>query len=346
MGRPGTLLVYTLCRRQLTKNQIWTIGGSKVCRGIVATPAKAQSFEVAFDGSVSDPSASSHDISHCGTIYPPEDDETSQISNPITGLIIHPPNLSQSTPVPYFSLVRVSATLTNYNWYQSNLPLPSNPEEQSQRPRWATEISKYVEAKQPISIAYRSINPDSGEIDEGDDLRAEDAGEEDMEKDDDSSEYNSDEDYDKTDFLEQIQRLNEMEQVNTTRVRIMGMTISPGGGTTAVFITLFSAFKPERLVFSGLRCRVLFGQNLAPIDEAVVSMKNLSTEARMWEWMYGGGRPVPGVVMSSADENSSRKALRVKFQAIAAAKKCVFCGLSVAVQESTSKCANGHAFGK
>lgn len=216
-------------------------------------------------------------------------------------------------------------------------------------------MTQFIEEKQPIALAYRPVNPEgklpkgdndedtTGEEEEDED---DDEDDEDEEDDDDGSDWGSIEDFSKTEYLEEIDRLAGMEKVNMTRIRTWGMTASPGGGTHAVFITLNSTIKPERHTFGGMRCRVLFGKNVAPLDERVLSMKKLSTEGRMWEWMYGGGPPVPGASDLVSVNHSARNAAREKMKEVALSQVCVFCGDGLQSQGRTSRCGNGHSFGK
>ncbi|KAK8042352.1 hypothetical protein PG994_012835 [Apiospora phragmitis] len=265
-------------------------------------------------------------------------------------MLIHPPNLSESGPSPYFSLVRLSATVSNHDWYQTNLPIASDPNNPNARPTWATEMTRFIEEKQPIALAYRPVNPE-GKLPKGDndedaagDEEEEDDEDDEEEDDDDGSDWGSVEDFSKTEYLGEIDRLAGMEKVNTTRIRTWGMTASPGGGTHAVFVTLNSTIKPERHTFGGMRCRVLFGRNVAPLDERVLSMKKLSTEGRMWEWMYGGGPPVPGASDLVSVNRSARNATREKLREVALHQSCVFCGGSLQLQGRISRCGSGHSF--
>ncbi|KAK8127914.1 hypothetical protein PG984_009022 [Apiospora sp. TS-2023a] len=334
------------------EDMIWTVGGARVCRGIIATPARVQPFQVTFDSSAPPEVTTPHSPEVCGTTYA-SDEEAEQAMNPITGMVIHPPNLSESSPSPYFSLVRLSATVSNHDWYQINLPITSDPSNPNTRPRWVTEMTQFIEEKQPIALAYRPLNPEGklpkGDNDEdaaGEEEEDEDEDEDDEEDDDDGSDWGSIEDFSKTEYLGEIDRLAGMEKVNMTRIRTWGMTASPGGGTHAVFVTLNSTIKPERHTFGGMRCRVLFGQNVTPPDERVLSMKKLSTEGRMWEWMYGGGPPVPGASDPVSVNHSARNAAREKMKEVALNQSCVFCGDVLQPQGRTSRCGNGHSFEK
>ncbi|KAI8628330.1 hypothetical protein F5Y19DRAFT_438983 [Xylariaceae sp. FL1651] len=316
---------------------VWTISGSKVCRGIIATPTRVQAFELPFD-SIFSPSI--HKTDECGTTYPSEEDNA-QIGNPITGLIIHPPSPSQSTSTPSYSLVRLSATHENTAWHQTNLPLSPNPEDHANTDlRWATEISQIIEHQLPRALAHRpmsSTGKGSGEAE-----FSSDEDELDSEIDEDA-EYDSEDDT-KSNFLG-IRGVDTADQVHLNRIRIWGMTSSLGGGTSAVFISRHSTIETERDTFAGLKCRVLFGTHARMGDNGNAAMSTeLSTEAKAWEWMYGGGPPVPGISLPAVSRGDGRAALKDHFDVIARRQVCVFCELPLAPEGKSSRCSNGHVF--
>ncbi|KAK8119266.1 transcription factor IIIC subunit delta N-term-domain-containing protein [Apiospora kogelbergensis] len=330
------------------EDMVWTVEGGRVCRGIIATPARVQPFQVTFDDAAPPEVTTPHSAEVCGTNYA-SNEEAEQASNPITGMVIHPPNLSESTPTPHFSLVRLSATVLNHDWYQTNLPIASDSNDPSSKPKWVTEMTQFMEEKQPIALAYRPVNPDGklpkGDNDEdaaGDEEEYDDdSDDEDEDEDEDGSDWGSVEDFSKTEYLGELDRLAEMEKVSMTRLRTWGMTSSPGGGTHAVFVTLNSTIKPERHTFGGMRCRVLFGPNIAPRDDNILAMKSdLSTEGRMWEWMYGGGPPVPGASDLLSVNHTARTSAREKFKEFAAAQtcNCASTGIPITTPGSTHTC--------
>ncbi|KAI2618038.1 hypothetical protein GGS26DRAFT_596052 [Hypomontagnella submonticulosa] len=314
---------------------IWTVGSSKVCRGLIATPAKVKAFQVPF-GSQSGP-LPIHNTDDCGTTYPdPESGGPTQ--NPITGLIIHPPSLSQTTSTPSYSLVRLSATHENDAWYQTNLPLPPNPEDGTVGPRWATEINHIIEHQLPRAMAYRpDIGDDSAESEEGSEVDDDaDIDAESVE----GSEYDPDENFAGVDTE---------DQVHIKRVRIWGMTSSPGGGVTAVFISQHSTAWFGRDTYAGYKCRVLFGRHDRNADrneeaETTLSMKKLSTEARLWEWMYGGGPPVAGICAEAAEDTERQNALKDHFAMVGRTQACSFCDLPLQSTGRSSRCVKGHVF--
>ncbi|KAI0132919.1 transcription factor IIIC subunit delta N-term-domain-containing protein [Xylariales sp. AK1849] len=329
---------------------IWTKGSAKECRGIIATPMEVRSFQVTLDDTVSAEVYAQHSTDSCETTYPSQE-QIKQSSNPITGLIVHAPDISKSTITPYFSLTRLSATPTNSDWYQTNLSLPSNPEEGGIKPTWASELSGILEATQPFSQAHRYMKPDGALAADSDveDSFEEDENSEDSEEDEDEySDDGSGEDYGKAELVQELSDPSDgMERIYTTRARIWGMTCSPGGGVTAVFASLHSTLNPDRHTFGGLRCKLLLGRSLTSVDEAFLSTRKLSTEARTFEWMYSGGPCVPGVGAlsgTSLQNHSDRKRVVESFRDVAAEQDCVFCGEAFQVRGASSRCARGHTF--
>lgn len=321
----------------------------------MATPNKVQPFQVTFGSTRPAEMATPHSTDVCNTTYPPYD-ESDETTNPIVGLTIHDPDLTKPTSGPFFSLVRLSATSSNDNWYQTNLPVAPTPDGLKPRPRWAEEISRIVDEAQPLALAYRPLNPDGTAPEAGEDGEDGEGGAEGGagEEDDEESEWDSDADLDKDEFQEEMSRLDETERVNPTRVRIWGMAASAGGGTTAVFATLNSTLKPERHTFAGLRCRVLFAPPLVPPDPAALARKRLSTEGRVWEWMYGGGPPVPGARPRGAPADpaetspaSARNAhVQATLRAVADHQQCVFCQRPLRRHGTAARCEKGHTFGE
>ncbi|KAI1758700.1 hypothetical protein GGR53DRAFT_516192 [Hypoxylon sp. FL1150] len=315
---------------------VWTIGSSKVCRGMIATPAKAQAFQVSFDSK--EPAMPTHTTDECSTTYPEGNDGPAE--NPITGLIIHPPSLSQTTAAPSYSLVRLSATHENDAWYQTNLPLPPNPEDGAVGPKWATEINQIVEHQLPRALAHRlasdlaSVRSDEGS-DDGNNGVDEEEGE------DERSEF---------DPNDAMAGIDTEDQVHVNRVRIWGMASSPGGGVTAVFITQYGTMWPGRDTFAGHKCRVLFGRYDSSTDESeeantILAMKKLSTEARAWEWMYGGGPPVAGVgagISTPAQEKNKQKTMGEYFTEVSRSQVCPFCELPLEPAGKSLRCHRGH----
>jgi hypothetical protein len=300
----------------------------------------------------------------CSTTYPSEDDMV-HLENPITGqlfisyhlyqslltrigLVIHPPSLSHDTSTPSYTLVRLSATHNNPSWHQTNLSIRPDPDDPIRRGlRWATEISQIIEHQLPRALAHRQPSP-SGK---GEGEASFSSDEEDLDSDLDFDSEDESEDDARSNIFG-IRGVDTEDQVHLNRIRIWGMTASPGGGTSAVFISQHSTLELERDTFAGLKCRVLFGTHSRGAvgnfghDEGMETPRDLSTEARAWEWMYGEGLPVPGFSAPARPVGDERMALRDQFDVIARRQVCVFCELPLTPQGNSSCCANGHVFGK
>ncbi|RYP55653.1 hypothetical protein DL769_010079 [Monosporascus sp. CRB-8-3] len=304
---------------------IWTVDNEKVCRGLVATPARVQAFQLPFGVGPSTAASLKHSVYECDTAYPTPED-SAEISNPITA----------------FTLVRLCATSKNDNWHQTNLSLPADPETHEREPRWATEIEQSIQHQLPRTLAFQMIyTPENENAEQGED------GSDDDDLDGDSAyepgEGDEDGDGDGDDIAG-MRGLDTSDQVHTTRMRIWGMASSPGKGVTAVFVTPQSPLKPDRITFGGTKCRVLFGRHVAPEgkDDLPAPPTNLSTEARMWEWMYGGGPPVPGI--ESAGDRATDTPLKRKFAGVARSRLCPFCGTVITPDGKASRCVKGHVF--
>ncbi|KAI1121491.1 hypothetical protein F5Y10DRAFT_256235 [Nemania abortiva] len=337
------------------EDQTWKMPGSNVCRGVIASPTKIQAFELPFDHTSP---VAKHTTDQCKTTYPAEEDMV-HMENPITGLIIHPPSNLQNTATPTYTLVRLSATHDNPAWHQTNLIRPPIVEDDLAATGldWATEITQIIEHQLPRALAHRQ-GP-TGEKGRGEASFESDSDEVDSEMESDSDfdvdgEGEGEDDDTKEDFPG-IRGVDTEDQVHLHRVRIWGLTASPGGSTSAVLVSLHSNLELERDTFAGLKCRVLFGAHPRADygygygggdSDGGGTRDALSTEAKAWEWMYGGGPPVPGFsepapVQGNGDD---RVALRDHFRTIAQRQLCVFCEMPLVPWGNTSCCRNGHVF--
>ncbi|KAI1358073.1 hypothetical protein F5Y08DRAFT_127512 [Xylaria arbuscula] len=349
------------------EDKIWTVPGSNIVRGIIASPTRVKEFELSFDHTSP---IQAHTTDKCGTAYPSQEDEL-HIDNPITGVIIHPPSSSQNTSTPSYTLVRLSAAHDISDWHQTNLMLSPQPEgsNNTNELTWATEIKQIIEHQLPRALAHRqgtaAAKGEDGEIlgfdseeDEEDEGDFDDSDDEDDVTSDflDTVDGDGDENLGKINFLG-LRGVDTEDQVHLNRIRIWGLTVSPGSGTSAVLISQHSNLEFERDTFAGLKCRVLFGthgcsphslngddNNIGVGNGAVPKL--LSTEARAWEWMYGGGLHVPGFSTPVQIWGDNRTTLRYHFELVAQGQSCIFCELPLSPQDggSSSCCDNGHIF--
>lgn len=301
------------------ENMVWAVSNTKLCRGYIATPLIAQPFEVDLAHSNPNRPKSEHSTDQCNTSLPSHD----VITNPITGLVVHPAGIQTVSPslVPSYTAVRLSATATNPGWWESNLTKPGD---QAGEPQWVAEIRQRISSTMPQGLAGRvGIFGEDGE-DAEDDIEPDDGADGGPDGEDDDgvgSEESSDDEIDPSDGYAG-------PDVHTHRMRIWGLTISPGGGSTAVLATSQLTQKPERGGWHSHRSRVMFAyteggagrprQNqqqpqqqkrpLRPEDfldpslggtlgteDSPENVDSLTTEGRLWEWMYGGGPGVPGI---------------------------------------------------
>lgn len=300
------------------ENMVWWAGNTKLCRGFIATPFIAQPFEIDLAHSNPNRPKTEHSTDQCNTSFPNHD----VITNPITGLVVHPASLQTVSPplVPSYTAVRLSATATNASWWESNLARPGD---QDGEPQWVAEIQQKISSMLPQGLAGRvGIFGDDGEDGEEDGIEPDD-GAAGLDNDDDDgagSEESSDDGTVPGDGFAG-------PDVHPHRMRIWGLTISPGGGSTAVLATSQLTQKPERGGWHSHRSRVLFGytergkartrqqqlpqQQQRPLrqedfldpslggtmgaEDSTANVDNLTTEGRLWEWMYGGGPGVPGI---------------------------------------------------
>lgn len=262
---------------------------------------------------------------------------TASHTNPITGLVIHPIGLEMTSPpiTPLYTAVRLSATATNGDWWESNLPLQLNPAGHEEPPQWVTEIEAKIHTRMTIAMAGR-IACDDDDDDSQDGTGRKGFLDSDSDKSDDDDDDEAAEDESHTDFDPWAE---EGPEVFPWRMRLWGLAISPGGGSSAVLATPQLATRPGRADWGAHRSQVLFGarrraqqsrrarpqpqpdpdaMNIDPElgggatdvaaavveeedEEYTMNVEDLTVEARLWEWMYGGGPGVPGITPSSGD---------------------------------------------
>ncbi|RFN53520.1 hypothetical protein FIE12Z_2128 [Fusarium flagelliforme] len=271
-------------------------------RGVVATPFDVKPFQVSLVDA--EQPTDSHYTWECSTTYPKEGEMIS--SNPITGLMVHDQSDVKPGPVPHYSIVRLSATARNQDWFQTNLST-----EEAAVPKWAARIRRQTTRLVPRAAALEGIDSDSE--DSEDDLMEEDTSQ---------------------------------LQVPEARYRIWGLAHSPGGGTTAVLVSRYNTLHPERRAL----CKLMFSRRDEERDEAagtVSSVRQLTTEGQVWEWMYGNGPEVLGTTPTSkiAPELHNTP-LREQFKDTAAQQRCVFCDAALHLEEDEAKCDNGHLFAR
>lgn len=301
---------------------MWNFKNKQLCRGFIATPFIAEPFEVDIAHGNPHRPKSSHSTDHCKTTY-----STEPITNPITGLVVHPVILQTVSPsvIPLYTAVRLSATATNKDWWESSLPQRRNRREE---PQWATEIRGKITAKASLSKADEVGDGGSESGDDGVE-RDEDAEKADEEQSDDEDEDDNDANgFGGSGFQDvsqgQVDTYTNPE-VYPQRMLLWGIAASPGGGSTAVLTSSQRTQKPERGTWNHYHSQILFEYSTrrarpSPRGEAepnrgsgeeadensmedIGDVEGLSTEARLWEWLYGSGPGVPALTYYASPTN-------------------------------------------
>ncbi|KAK4238559.1 hypothetical protein C8A03DRAFT_43735 [Achaetomium macrosporum] len=346
--------------------EIWAHGEVSSCRGLVATGFELKQFDVALSGGPTS-QLEKHSAWDCGTVYRKDTGQLSQ--NPIIDLVIHPPDPTNPPPTPLYTLIRMSATATTRDWYQTNVPPPSDPAEDP-RPQWVRTITQKLEVQVPVDM---HLTHGYGDESASDVSASESEDEEsDLDMGGDLESY-ADEDVNAGDDATAL----EVPEIHPHRVRLHGLTLSPGGGVAAALVSNHSTQHPERSGWHTVRSSVLFGyrprrQRLSPqdgraarsdyglpIDPQAMSMARnitptgtntqyarLTTEAKLFENLYGGGPEVPGVHYPANTDTTNSHAIRNLFAPALASQTCDLCGSAMNIRRGAlCGCINGHFFG-
>ncbi|KAM3502598.1 hypothetical protein MY10362_004752 [Beauveria mimosiformis] len=344
------------------ENIPWNDDGIINMRGIVASPFILHPFQIPLTGPSSSAALPQHRTSLCSTTYPSQDVPTNP--NPITGLIIHHADPSSRSPAPHYSLVRQSCTATNQDWFQTTLP-----EDETPIPQWAEDLGQRTVRRIPLARALRGKDIDSDdssdEDDGGDPAVLPDA------------DLDPDLDVQMQEPREERSSSQQQQQqhVHPRRFRLWGLAASPGDGCTAAVVSKYNTQHPSRRD----RAEVMFGWHVpgdaeeAPAAAAAAAggaggssskktmapppppppppppLAKLTTEARVWEWMYGRGGQVPGTTLASDDtllpvSSSLTSALRWQFRDVLPRIRCVFCEAPMRAQGAEAVCDAGHSF--
>lgn len=238
----------------------------------------------------------------------------SDTDNLDTGLIIHPPNSSAKPSLPLYTAVRLSATGTNQDWFETNLPRDT-----SKVPSWAERIRKNTTMLLPRATVMGGLEPES----DSDDMDNEAEGEEVPEK------------------LE-----------HPYRFRIWGLAASPGGSSTAVVVSKYSSLYPHRQGICSLYFGRESLTNMditdlttegkmwewmhanGPAVPGVTEFDEIKTEeGHVARNHLGNGQ-------------SSASDLRSLFADVLAKQRCMFCDGTLTTTGDSAFCENGHAWCK
>lgn len=186
-----------------------------------------------------------------------------------------------------------------------------------------TEIQNRISAKMALDEADKAGDGGSESGDDG----VEHFGNAEEENNEDGSDDEDDEDNDATGIEGsgfQNERNGDIDmytnpEVHPQRALLWGIAISPGGGSTAVLTSSQNTQKPQRGTWNHYHSQVMFeysnrrvkpkeaagnaaaekpraeGHGDYDVVENVADVEGLSTEARLWEWLYGNGAGVPAL---------------------------------------------------
>ena len=318
-------------------------------------------------------------------------------------LVIHRPDLKNQTPIPLFTLLRMSATSSNLDWHETNVPalpgevatsinedsdlvsLPSKTHE----PQWVTQVMQKLAVSVPADMHFKR-----GYGDDDVSVASDESDDEDLDDDDDF--YGNDDDNTidiANNGKDAMAVAPEVPEIHPHRFRLHGLTLSPGGNVTAMIASLHSTQHPERGGWHTVRSTVYFGTKprkrgatlpqaqdnevpeatekekettaeeaidpalrgpepqrpvtpppvakrktpIMPAAEPQQSQSRLTTEARLFEWLYGGGDEVPGVTINhpsnlinlNAPEHQFPPKLTNLFALAIARQKCDLCGARI-----------------
>ncbi|KAL4729394.1 hypothetical protein ACLX1H_003811 [Fusarium chlamydosporum] len=285
------------------QDQIIYDGDKPTARGVITTPFDVKPFQISFVADASRPT-DPHYTWECSTTYPKEGEVVS--SNPITGLMIHDQGHIMEGSVPYYSIVRLSATMRNQDWFQTNLPA-----EEASVPKWAARIRRQTTRLVPRAAALEGIDSDS----------------------DDSEDDPMEED-------------TTQLQVPEARYRIWGLAHSPGGGTTAVLVSRYSTLHPERRALCKLMfSRRDEERDEAADTVAPTKQLTTEGQVWEWMY-GNGPEVLGTTSTSKISPELHNTPLREQFKDIAEHQHCVFCDAALRLEEDEAKCENGHMFAR
>ncbi|POR38367.1 Uncharacterized protein TPAR_01426, partial [Tolypocladium paradoxum] len=285
------------------EDAIWCDGDGHMARGIIATPFVPRPFQVDLCGAPSRPLAS-HSAGQCSSVYA-EYAEAS--TNPITGIVIHHPDPDNKPPVPEYSLVRLSATATNQDWYQTNVS-----EDDAPLPQWAESVRRHSTRLVPRLAAMEGLESDSDSEDLDDEFMEDEVP---------------------------------TSQVHPHRYRFWGLASSPGDGCTAVLVTKHNTQHPYRRPRSKILFGQRGPTKVMSAGKQTGVAKKLTTEGRLWEACYGNQGDVSDIVPTgTTDSPTHQSPLRDLFKDITAQQRCVHCESQLSISSQESTCENGHSF--
>ncbi|KAK4663546.1 hypothetical protein QC763_609350 [Podospora pseudopauciseta] len=324
------------------------------CRGMISTGWHPVPFEVSLaSGALAE--TAKHKTGVCGTTY-----NLQHCENPIIDMVVHPPpDPARPTPTPLYTLVRLSATPTTPNWYETNVPSALAADSNSPYFQWARSIQQKLEVLVPADMyqkrAYGADDSDSDEESDDGVLM------EDTLEDDEGVNYTGEglTAIDLTTDANVAREVKVVPEVHPHRFRFHGLTLSAGGGASAVLVSAHSTQHPERGGWHTQRSQVLFSYKPRRASGRSLSMymdddnlnfslvSSMSTEGKLFEYLYGGGPDVPGVHYPLSSDPRHAHVAQI-FAPVVRNQKCEVCGAAVTQsmrKEDLVGCEKGHFFG-
>lgn len=269
----------------------------------------------------------------------------------------------------------MSATLTTKDWFETNVPPPDDSTVDT-RPQWVRSITQKLEVSVPIDMHLKRNYTGDSDSDGGSGSGSDDDDEGDLDADDLGMDSDDDGNIDTGLGYNQIV---EVPEIHPYRYRLHGLTLSPGGGVAAVLASSHSTQHPERGGWHTVRSSVLFGHkprrrrqrqrqdqnppinhgNSQPTDQRVMNApvvtsdinSHLTTEAKLFEHLYGGGPEVAGIhyfpaTSATPHHDNNTDKLRRMFAPALESQMCDLCGARLNIRKGNlSGCEKGHFFG-
>ncbi|KAK0391204.1 hypothetical protein NLU13_0705 [Sarocladium strictum] len=282
------------------EDAIWTDeNGECSARGYIGTPAELKPFEISLTGPIEAP-LEQHSTNECSTSYAPEEEP----SNPIAGIVLHPPPSDSKPPLPLYTIARLSATGTNQDWYETNLP-----HEKPKIPSWAERIRKNTTILVPRATVMGGLEAES----DSDDMEDEVEGEE------------------KTEALE-----------HPYRFRIWGIAAFPGNSSTVVVISKHSSLYPHRQGICSVwfgREDVSDAQRAVEL-----TTEGRMWEWMHANGPAVPGVTTQDMIKTEFDDTSSGSELKALFASVLSKQLCVFCDGQLETVGDSAWCENGHSW--
>jgi hypothetical protein len=213
-------------------------------------------------------------------------------------------------------------------------------------PQWASTIQHKLNLLAPLDLNADEARSEAGSDSEDDGDNAKDVVDDPTAEDDLLAEATS-EGRDKI----QLEPIPKRRLIYPFRFRLHGLAASPGGGATAVLVSEYSTREMVRNAFFLYQTTLHFATR--PMGSLSPDDRQLTTEGKMLEWMYGGGPGLPGVTEPRATKDGeidNLSKIRDIFSSMPGTRDCDVCEVPLVVAYAAARegrCPRrGHIFGK